>query len=116
MQALLLILALSATAFGAYATELPAGHPPINKDKMVVPSVGLTQKAKVISIINVPQYTYIEISQNNESHWLAAPTVDVKKDDRVEFDEGMIMTDFYSKTLDRTFANIAFVNHAVKSK
>lgn len=116
MHNLLLILALNITTFGAYAAELPAGHPPVNKDKITAPSTGPTQKAKVISTINVPQYTYIEISQNNQSHWIAAPTVDVKKDDMVEFDEGMIMKDFYSKTLDRTFANIAFVNHAAKSK
>lgn len=116
MHTLLFMLTLSMATFGAYAIELPAGHPPVNKDQLAAPSTGLTQKAKVISTINVPQYTYIEISQNNQSHWLAAPTVDVKKGDMLEFDEGMVMKDFYSKTLNRTFPKITFVNHAMKSK
>ncbi|MEQ1636527.1 MAG: hypothetical protein ABL903_07535 [Methylococcales bacterium] len=116
MKFLILTLALVATAFSAYAIDLPAGHPPINGNKATTAPATLGQKAKVLEVINVPQYTYLELSQNNQSRWIAAPTVAVKKNDLVAFDEGMIMKDFFSKTLNRTFPSIAFVNRVVLSQ
>ena len=53
--------------------------------------------------------------QNRKSLWLAAATVAVKMGKVIRFDNGMIMTDFYSKTLKRTFSWMAFVNSVVVS-
>ncbi len=117
MKYLMFVLTLTA-AFSVYAEKLPAGHPPVNMNspaKSLSPTA-LAQKAKVIEVINVPQYTYLEVSQNNQSRWIAGPSVDVKKDDVIAFNDGAMMTDFYSKTLDRTFPSIAFVNQVVLSK
>lgn len=72
-----------------------------------------TQSGKVLSTISVPSYTYVEVSQGKETLWLAAATSPVKKGDRVRFDSGMVMTDFYSKTLKRSFPSIMFVNSLV---
>ncbi|MCX7087089.1 MAG: hypothetical protein NTV00_03435 [Methylococcales bacterium] len=117
MKYLMFILAL-ASAFAVSAEKLPAGHPSVNGNNLAkqVSSEALAQKAKVIEVINVPQYTYLEVSQNNQSRWIAAPSVDVKKEDVIAFNDGAMMTDFYSKTLDRTFPSIAFVNQVVLSK
>jgi len=77
--------------------------------------IQLTQKAKVLSTINASQYTYLEVMQGKKALWIASTTVAAKKDDVVRFDDGMIMTNFYSNTLKRTFPSIAFVNRIVVS-
>ena len=72
--------------------------------------VAMSQQGTVLSTINVPQYTYIEVRQGKDSRWLATTTVSVKKGDVIRFDDGMMMRNFYSKTLKRTFPSIAFVS------
>jgi hypothetical protein len=70
----------------------------------------LTQKATVISAIDVPQFTYLEVKQDNQTRWLAASTIAVKKGDIIQFDNGATMENFNSKILNRTFPSITFVN------
>jgi len=103
--------AAAATPSGA----MPAGHPPMDLGKMTqaAPAVSLTQKAQVLSTIDVPQYTYIEVLQDNKNRWLAATTVALKKGDTVQFNDGTTMVNFNSKTLNRTFPNITFVDRVV---
>ena len=94
------------------SAKMPAGHPPMEgMKKDPVPSAAqLTHKGKVLSFTDVPQYTYLEVSENNKTVWIAASTVAVKKGDVVRFDDGMTMTNFHSKSLNRTFPSILFVN------
>ena len=47
---------------------------------------------------------------------LAASTVAVKKGDVIRFDDGVVMTSFHSKSLNRTFPSITFVNRVVVTK
>lgn len=94
---------------------LPAGHPAINSQNdslATVPGTFQSQKGTVVSIINIPEFTYLEVSQNNQPRWIvAASIVNVKKGDSIEFDSGTTVKNFTSKTLNRTFTSIAFVNH-----
>jgi len=99
-------------ASSCFALEkLPAGHPPVNTNNPTpaAPSQ-LPQKGKALDVISVPQYTYVQVSQGKESIWIAGPAVQVKKGDTVHFDNGMVMKDFHSNSLDRTFPGILFVN------
>ena len=73
----------------------------------------LTQSGTVLSTISVPSYTYVEVSQDSKTLWLATATAGVKQGDKVRFDEGMVMDNFYSKTLKRNFPSIVFVNSLV---
>ena len=77
-----------------------------------------TQKATVVSAIDIPQFTYIEVKQNNQIRWLASKTVTTKKGDVIQFDRGETVENFSSKALNRTFPSITFVNRAtiVKDK
>jgi hypothetical protein len=70
----------------------------------------------VISSIDASIYTYIEVSENGKTIWIAAPTVAVKKGDTVGFDEGAPMANFYSKSLNRTFDVVYFVGKAAVVK
>ncbi len=79
-------------------------------------AASLPNQGKVVSIIDASIYTYIEVSQGDKTIWLAAPAVALKKDDNIRFSDGMEMKDFHSKTLDRTFPSIIFVNAAMPDK
>lgn len=113
---LLLVLACAAAIA---AESLPPGHPGADANKQGhkrVLEAPLSQKARVLDAIDVPQYTYLEVTQNKKTLWLAGPTVAAKKGDVVRFDDGMAMANFHSKTLNRTFPSITFVNRVVVTK
>lgn len=111
LPALFALLALSAAAVAAPPAADP--HAGIQMPSAGAAEAKLPQKAKVVSTIDVPQYTYIEVTQNKKTLWLAGTTVKVKKGDVIRFDDGMTMTNFRSSTLNRTFPSIIFVNRVV---
>ena len=112
MKRSIFLLSLTMASFCSAAEKLPPGHPPVDMDYSKAPKASdqLAQKATVLDVINVPQYTYLEVKQENQSRWIAAPSVEVKKGDSVQFDNGLLMSNFHSKALDRTFPTITFVN------
>jgi hypothetical protein len=56
-------------------------------------------------------YTYIQVKAGDESIWLAAPQMTITKGATVEWGSAMTMTNFPSKTLNRTFDKILFVQN-----
>ncbi len=70
----------------------------------------LTQQATVLSTASAPPYIYIEAAQGKKTLWLAANRVAVKKGDVIHFDQDIVMSNFYSKSLKRTFPSVIFVN------
>ena len=100
---------------------LPAGHPSVNSEAQTTilsdaAAAIQTQTATVVSTIDIPQFTYIEVKQNNQTRWLAAATITAKKGDIIQFDAGSSIPDFRSNTLNRTFPGMTFVNHATIKK
>ena len=103
----------------------PAGHPAMNASNMpqnaselpksmqTASLPPLTQTAKVLSTINASQFTYIEVTQDNNTRWLATTTSAAKKGDTIRFDNGTVMNNFNSKILNRTFPSITFVGRVV---
>ncbi len=74
-------------------------------------------EGKVLSSMNASIYTYMELEASNKKRfWIAAPTTKVKVGDRVRFVESMVMENFNSKTLNRTFDRIIFVSAATVLK
>ncbi len=118
MNAFLAMLALAIVSVSAAAQSLPAGHPGLDtkKDAKAAPEGQLPQKAKVLSTIAAAPYIYLEVTQNKKTQWLAANAVPVKKGDVIRYDNGMAMTNFHSKTLNRTFPSVLFVNSVVVTK
>ena len=68
-----------------------------------------THAVKVLDIINVPNYTYLQVSENGNKYWLAAPTTKVEKGETVYYKQGMEMKNFQSPTINKTFDSIFFV-------
>lgn len=107
----------------AASPSLPPGHPLVNTEDQTTtlsgePEVVQTETATVVSTIEVPQFTYLEVKQNNQTRWLASSTIAAKKGDVIQFDSGSTMDNFKSNALNRTFPSITFVNRAtiVKGK
>lgn len=117
MKRLSVLLALAVMSLNAFAGTPAAANPhagmanPLQRPA----EIQLTQKAKVLSTINASQYTYLEVMQGNKTLWIASSAVAAKKNDVIRFDDGMIMTNFHSNTLKRTFPSIAFVNRVIVS-
>lgn len=118
MKAFPFLLALTVASTSALAQSLPPGHPSVGaaKEGKGAPELQLPQKAKVLSTIDAAGYTYLEVAQNKKTLWLAGTKVAVKKGDVIRFDDGMVMTNFESKTLKRTFPSVTFVTRVVVTK
>ena len=72
-------------------------------------------EGSVSKVVDVPGYTYVEVETEDGTVWAAAPSVSVKAGDTVAFATGMEMQDFYSKTLEREFAVIYFVDRFISN-
>ena len=83
---------------GASSTTAAAGMP--------------SNEGKVLSTLDAPGYTYMELATTEKRFWIAAPTTRVKVGDRVRFEQSLVMKNFKSSTLNRTFDQIIFVNSA----
>lgn len=63
----------------------------------------------VVETMNASTYTYARLDRGGAEIWVAGPQVPLAVGTKLDKLEGQLMTDFYSKTLDRTFAQIYFV-------
>ena len=72
-------------------------------------SAALAVEATVVKADNTLSYTFIEIERDGKPLWLASDVVELKAGDRISFDEGFIMMNFFSNDLQRSFPNMTFV-------
>lgn len=74
-------------------------------------------KGKVLQTINSGGYTYVELRKKaGDKVWLAVPATEIAVGSQQTFNPGMIMHNFESKTLKRTFAQIVFTELATGAK
>lgn len=66
----------------------------------------------VIETINVESYTYSRLVMGESETWIASTPIQLSPGDMVRFSGDMVMNDFYSKELDRTFSEVLFVSNA----
>jgi hypothetical protein len=98
-------------ATAVVAADPPPGHPsPDAAMRMMQPggNDGSLRTGQVISHIDANEYTYVEVNEAGKNVWLAAPKTAVKDGDAIRFANGMVMRDFYSKLLKRTFPEVIF--------
>lgn len=91
----------------ASATADQAGAPSAETATAAAPA-GWT--GEITETMNAGGYTYILLDTGSQKIWAAATQTDVKVGQRVSVPQGMLMQDFQSTTLDRTFPEIYFVN------
>jgi len=63
---------------------------------------------KVVETMNSGGYTYLSLEKNGKKIWVAVPAASVKVGQEVTCQPGMVMNNFKSKTLNRTFDSVIF--------
>ena len=110
---IVLILCVGLTGFGIGKDNTGAKSKIQDKSKTEQASTYLekgTHRGKVVQTMNSGGYTYIEFEEEGKTYWAAAPQFQVAVGDAVEFQSALPMKDFTSKTLNRTFELIYFIN------
>jgi hypothetical protein len=88
------------------------GHPP-----RVVPGGGAADGSRsgrvhagrIAETIQVPSYTYLRLAtEGGEELWTAVPSTEVTVGQEARVVESLVMKDFTSRTLSRTFESIVF--------
>ena len=70
---------------------------------------GKVHSGSIVETMNVPNYTYIRFKDaSGEIRWAAVPKDEVQVGEKVEIVESLVMKDFKSPTLGRTFDSIIF--------
>ena len=85
----------------ATATHASAGTLPANPG---------TLTGEIVETMNAAGYTYVLLNTDSGKIWAAATETSVKVGQRVSVPAGELMTDFSSKSLNRTFDKIYFVS------
>lgn len=65
-------------------------------------------KGKVLEVKDVESYTYLRLKTNNDEIWAAILKAPITKDSDVTIENVMVMNNFESKTLKKTFKTIIF--------
>ena len=109
-----LCLLVPGYAFCAEEPAMPAGHgggpaEPAIRGTADTGELKEPHKGKVVQIINSGGYTYVQLKKKSgEMIWLAVPNAQIEVGSQQTFNPGMLMANFKSKTLDRTFEKIYF--------
>ncbi len=69
----------------------------------------LPNEGVIAEVIDTAMYTYLRVTSPDGEEWLAAAKGGYAVNARIRYSDGVQMTDFYSKTLQRRFAAIRFV-------
>lgn len=102
---------MPASAPGAAAPggAAPGGDPHAGMKAQEIPA-GVGKKAKVTQTMNSGGYTYVEAAdEKGVKTWLALPEIKVKVGDSIEYPETPPLSNFQSKTLNKTFDKISFI-------
>ena len=65
---------------------------------------------KVLETMDASIYTYMQVSSDKGPVWIAASKTKVAKGETISYPDGAVMTNFESKSLNRTFDKIIFVD------
>ena len=65
--------------------------------------------AKVKTVEQVANYTYLEVKAKGPAYWIALPTTEIAVGSIISYSGGMLMENFESKELNRTFDKLLFL-------
>ena len=113
MRSALPVLLIAAAIIGCNSnkSQTPVVAAPIQGQAATptpAPATGLSVTGKLLERIAASPYSYLRIQTAQGEVWAAVPETKVEKGAEVTVTGAMIMRDFESKTLKRTFAQIYF--------
>ena len=94
----------------------PGGHGAAGAADMSKADAPLTQKGKVLSVVDAKQFTYIEVQDGKTTRWVASPAIAVKAGNTIRYAGGDTMPKFHSKTLNRDFTTLMVTTRVVIDK
>lgn len=100
-----LLLALSATQAWSVSDAAPSPNP-----------AAIAHTAKVLEAISSAGYSYIRVEEKGRAFWIAVPETAVEVGEEISFYEQMLMENFTSRSLNRTFDRILFVEAIGRGK
>jgi hypothetical protein len=65
---------------------------------------------KVKTVEQVPNYTYLLVKGKGPAYWIAVSSTEIEVGESITYEGGMIMENFHSKELDRTFEKVIFLD------
>ncbi|MBN2705146.1 MAG: DNA-binding protein [Deltaproteobacteria bacterium] len=90
----------------AYSAKISGHSECASANKAQPSSVDLS--GKVLETMDSGGYTYVLLETASGEKWVAAPKIQVEVGRSLSFAPGMVMADFKSETLNRTFSEIVF--------
>src|SRR5471030_1039771 len=99
-QTVKILLAICMIIAAAFAGAAEKANP--------VPPAAMTVKGEVLEVKDVDSYTYLRLKTKDGETWAAVNTAALKKGAKVTIENAMVMTNFESKTLKKTFSTIVF--------
>ena len=74
------------------------------------------KQGRVQDIIDVDGYTYVLAENSGHQFWLAGPPISLQKGEIIGWNQAVVMSNFTSKSLNRTFEQILFVSNFTKGQ
>jgi hypothetical protein len=106
-----LVVSLSILTLSACSKE---EAPKVETPAAVAPAAATAKASgvtgKVVETMNSAGYTYVQVDDGQQKIWAAAPEFKVAVGDDVIVPEGMPMQNYHSKSLDRDFEVVYFVD------
>jgi hypothetical protein len=66
--------------------------------------------AVVVEVLQTTQYTYLKVKEDDKESWLALPKMEAEAGQTYYYKDGLKMTEFASKELNRTFPEVLFLD------
>jgi hypothetical protein len=111
---LLLLITFFSTAVSIVYSEqkIPPNHPKIELPAQTTTHQHTEQlTGRVLESMNSGGYSYINLQKSSGGKvWIAVPETRITVGEQMSFKEGLVMTNFQSKTLKRSFDSIIFSN------
>ncbi len=70
---------------------------------------GEYRTVRVKAVEQVENYTYLFVKGKGPAYWVAVPSMDASPGETYSYRGGLLMEEFYSKELDRTFEQVIFL-------
>lgn len=105
---LMFMFMLQISVHELYASSQKPGEAAEKKVDTKTQEDASTLSGKVSETMDSGGYTYVKLQKNGKSMWVAVPQMKVTVGQEISFAPGMVMTDFKSTSLNRTFDSIVF--------
>ncbi|BCS53256.1 hypothetical protein [Geobacter sp. SVR] len=101
-----------AVAAAAQVGDQPSGAVAAKEDSKSAAGEAVTEissiSGKVVETMSVSNYSYVYLDNNGKKEWAAIPLGKIQVGAVMNLRPGMVMHDFHSKSLNRTFDRIVF--------